>query len=149
MIKLDNVSKYYYSSNAVVPALKKIELEFNIGEFVAITGESGSGKTTLLNIISGLDSYDDGEMYYNGEPTSHFDALDWEEYRKNKIGFVFANNNLIENYRALQNVESSLLIQGIDVHQAKRTALDLLEKVGMSSFAGQKVAQLSSGQRQD
>jgi len=149
MIKLENVSKYYYSSNAVVPALKKIELEFNIGEFVAITGESGSGKTTLLNIISGLDSYDDGEMYYNGEPTSHFDALDWEEYRKNKIGFVFANNNLIENYRALQNVESSLLIQGIDVHQAKRTALDLLEKVGMSSFAGQKVAQLSSGQRQD
>ena len=58
MIKLDNISKYYYSSNAVVPALKKIQLEFNIGEFVAIIGESGSGKTTLLNIISGVDTYD-------------------------------------------------------------------------------------------
>ena len=148
MIKLDNVSKYYYSSNAVVPALKKIQLEFNIGEFVAIIGESGSGKTTLLNIISGLDSYDDGELYYNSERTSHFDAADWDEYRKNKIGFVFANNNLIENYSALQNVESSLLIQGINIYQAKQTALDLLNKVGMSDFAGQKVAQLSSGQRQ-
>jgi len=148
MIRLDNVSKYYYSSNAVVPALKKIQLEFNIGEFVAIVGESGSGKTTLLNVISGLDSYDDGELYYNGEPTSHFDAKDWEEYRKNKIGFVFANNNLIDNYSALQNVESALLIQGIDVHKAMKTALDLLEKVGMSKFADQKVAQLSSGQRQ-
>jgi len=148
MIKLDNVSKYYYSSNAVVPALKKIQLEFNIGEFVAIIGESGSGKTTLLNIISGLDSYDEGELYYNGESTSHFDAQDWEEYRKNKIGFVFANNNLIDNYSALQNVESSLLIQGIGIHQAKQSALDLLEKVGMREYAEQKVAQLSSGQRQ-
>jgi len=148
MIKLDNISKYYYSSNAVVPALKKIQLEFNIGEFVAIIGESGSGKTTLLNIISGVDTYDDGELYYNGEPTSHFDAKDWEEYRKNKIGFVFANNNLIENYSALQNVESSLLIQGIEVHKARQTALNLLDKVGMSDFSGQKVAKLSSGQRQ-
>ena len=148
MIKLENISKYYYSSNAVVPALKKIQLEFNIGEFVSIIGESGSGKTTLLNIISGLDTYDDGELYYNGKPTSHFDAQDWEEYRKNKIGFVFANNNLIDNYSALQNVESSLLIQGIDVHRAKQMALDILKKVGMGDFTNQKVARLSSGQRQ-
>lgn len=148
MIKLDNVSKYYYSANAVVPALKKIQLEFNIGEFVAITGESGSGKTTLLNVISGLDSYEDGELYYNGKPTSHFGTEDWEEYQKNKIGFVFANNSLIDTYTALQNVESSLLIQGISAHKAKETALDLLKKVGMSNFASQKTAKLSSGQRQ-
>ena len=56
MIKLENISKYYYSSSMVTCALRKINLEFNIGEFVAITGESGSGKTTLLNVISGLDT---------------------------------------------------------------------------------------------
>ena len=55
MLKLENVTKYYYSSSSVTCALRKINLEFNIGEFIAITGESGSGKTTLLNILSGLD----------------------------------------------------------------------------------------------
>ena len=60
MLKLENLSKYYYSSSSVTCALRKINLEFNVGEFIAITGESGSGKTTLLNIISGLDSFEDG-----------------------------------------------------------------------------------------
>jgi ABC-type lipoprotein export system ATPase subunit len=109
-IKLENISKFYYSANAVTQALQKVKLEFRVGEFVAITGESGSGKSTLLNIISGMDTYDDGELYIDGEATSHFDGEDWEEYRKNKMGFVFQNYNLIENYTALYNVESSLLI---------------------------------------
>ena len=75
MLKLVNVSKYYYSSNSVTCALRNINLEFNIGEFVSITGESGSGKTTLLNIISGFDSYEEGEMYFNNKETSYFDIV--------------------------------------------------------------------------
>ena len=72
MIRLKNVSKYYYSKGVVATGFSKINLELNLGEFVAITGESGSGKTTLLNVISGLDTYEDGEMYINGEETSHY-----------------------------------------------------------------------------
>jgi ABC-type lipoprotein export system ATPase subunit len=120
VIKLENISKYYYSANCVVPALRKIILEFQVGEFVVITGESGSGKSTLLNIISGLDSYDEGELFIDGEATSHFDDSDWDEYRKNKIGYVFQNYNLIDNYSALYNVESALLIQGYDNKEARR-----------------------------
>ena len=148
MIKLENVSKYYYSANSVIPALKRIKLEFHIGEFVAITGESGSGKSTLLSIISGLDTYDDGELFIEEEATSHFDDDDWEEYRKNKIGFVFQNYNLIENFTALYNVESSLLIQGLDSKEARKKAKELLNKVGLKAQTKERAAKLSSGQKQ-
>ena len=67
MIKLENVSKYYYSSSSVTCALRKINLEFNLGEFVAITGESGSGKTTLMNMLAGIYYPDEGKIYVNGE----------------------------------------------------------------------------------
>lgn len=148
MIKLENISKYYYSANAVVPALRKIKLEFQVGEFIAITGESGSGKSTLLNIISGLDIYDDGELYIDGQVTSDYDSTDWERYRKNKIGFVFQNHNLIEHYNVLSNVESALLIQGHSVKEAKKVAKELIAKVGLSKQLHQKAAKLSTGQKQ-
>ena len=72
MIRLKNVSKFYYSKGVIATGFTKVNLEFSKGEFVAITGESGSGKSTLLNVISGLDSYEEGEMYINGSETSHY-----------------------------------------------------------------------------
>ncbi|MBR2619266.1 MAG: ATP-binding cassette domain-containing protein, partial [Firmicutes bacterium] len=89
MIKLKNVSKYYYSKGMISSGISRVNLDFNIGEFVIITGESGSGKTTLLNVISGLDSYEEGEMYINGVETSHYIESDFEEYRKKYIGNIF------------------------------------------------------------
>ena len=75
MIKLVNVSKYYNSNNVVALGLRKVNLELHRNEFVAIVGESGSGKTTLLNVISGIDSYEDGEIYVNGQETSYISKL--------------------------------------------------------------------------
>ena len=83
MLKLENVSKIYYTNGIVATGISKVNLELNIGEFVVITGESGSGKSTLLNVISGIDSYEEGEMYINGKETSHYTEKDFEEYRKN------------------------------------------------------------------
>jgi ABC-type lipoprotein export system ATPase subunit len=148
MIRLENISKYYYAANAVAPALRRINLEFHTGEFVAITGESGSGKSTLLNIISGMETYDDGELYVEGQETSYYDEHDWEEYRKNKIGFVFQNYNLIDNYSSLYNVESALLIQGYGNQEAARHARQLLERVGLGNKIHQRASSLSSGQKQ-
>ena len=99
MLKLENLSKYYYSSSSVTCALRRINLEFNVGEFIAITGESGSGKTTLLNIISGLDSYEEGELYYNGKKTSYFDDSDWEQYRKEQIAFMEKYDDSVRIFR--------------------------------------------------
>ena len=82
MLKLKNVSKFYYNKGVIANGFNKVNISFDIGEFVVITGESGSGKSTLLNVISGLDSYEEGEMYINGEETSHYGENDFEEYRK-------------------------------------------------------------------
>ncbi len=148
MLKLENISKYYYASNSVVPALRKINLEFALGEFVVITGESGSGKSTILNIISGLDTYDEGEMWIKEEATSHFDDDDWEEYRKNKISYVFQNYKLIENYSAIYNIESVLLIQGYELQEARKRAKELLGKVGLKGLENHRTSKLSAGQKQ-
>ena len=148
MIRLENLSKYYYGNNSVALGLRKINLEFHKGEFVAITGESGSGKTTLLSTISGLLPYEEGEMYFNGNATSYYDEQDWEEYRKNHIAFVFQNYNLIDAYTALENVMTSLLIQGESVAYAKEKSMELLETVGIAQYAGHRATELSSGQKQ-
>ena len=112
MLKLKKVSKFYYSKGMVATGFTKISLDFKIGEFIAITGESGSGKSTLLNVISGLDSYEEGEMYINGLETSHYTEKDYEVYRKKYIGNIFQNFNLIASYTVYQNVELVLLING-------------------------------------
>ena len=148
MIRLENLSKYYYGNNSVALGLRKINLEFHKGEFVAITGESGSGKTTLLSTISGLIPYEEGEMYFNGNATSYYDEQDWEEYRKNHIAFVFQNYNLIDTYTALENVMTSFLIQGESVSYAKEKSMELLELVGIAQYASHRATELSSGQKQ-
>lgn len=148
MLRLENISKYYYSSTNVTCALRKINLEFNIGEFVAITGESGSGKTTLLNVISGLDTYEDGEMYYGDKTTSYFDDEDWENYRKNEIAFIFQNYNLIDSFTVLENVAVAYIIDGYSYKEAKRKAKEVLKLVGLEKDYRKKAIKLSGGQKQ-
>ena len=147
-IKLQNISKYYYSETAVTQALQGINLEFRMGEFVAITGESGSGKSTLLRIISGMDTFDDGELYVDGQPTFQYDEDDWEEYRRTKIGFVFQDYSLIGHYTAKENIVSALLIMGVPEKEAGDKAIHYLERVGLSVQRDQRASKLSSGQKQ-
>jgi len=148
MLKLKKVSKFYYSKGVVATGFNKISLDFNIGEFVAITGESGSGKSTLLNVISGLDSYEEGEMYINGEETSHYTEKDYEIYRKKYIGNIFQNFNLITSYTVYQNVELVLLINGYKRKDVKQKVLDIIKEVGLSKYKNTKVSKLSGGQKQ-
>lgn len=148
MIKLINVSKYYKTEAGVSVGLVKANLEFNVGEFVAVVGESGSGKTTLLNVISGLDTYEDGEMYIFDEPTSHFEIEDLEKYCSTYVGFVFQNYNIIDSYTVLQNITVALELQGYPRNQIKSRALELIKRVGLTHRKNHKAAKLSGGEKQ-
>lgn len=148
VIKLENVSKYYKSAETVSVGMQKVNLDFKMGEFVGVTGESGSGKSTLLNVISGLDSYEEGEFYLFGEETSHYIISDWERYRSAYVGFVFQNYNIIDSYTVLQNVLLALEVQGYDPKLKKQRALELIEKVGLSTHVNHKASKLSGGQKQ-
>lgn len=147
-IELQNVAKYYYSDTAVTQALRKVNLQFRMGEFVAITGESGSGKSTLLKVISGMEPFDDGELYVDGEPTFQYDEDDWEEHRRHRIGFVFQDYRLIGHYSAKENIVSALLIMGMPRSQAEEKAVAYLERVGLAGQCNQRASKLSSGQKQ-
>ena len=147
-IQLEGISKSYYAKTAVTQALRKVSLTFRMGEFVAITGESGSGKSTLLNIIGGMDSFDDGEMYVDGQPTFQYDEEDWEDYRRNKIGYVFQDYSLIGHYTVLDNMMSGLLVMGIDAKDAQKRAKHYLKLVGLEGYELHKATELSSGQKQ-
>ena len=148
MLKLEKVSKFYSGNGVVSTGFSKVDLNFKIGEFVAITGESGSGKSTLLNVISGLDSYEEGEMYVLGQPTSGFSKEDLEEYRKKYIGSIFQTFNLINSYSVYQNVELVLLLSGHEKKDVSEKVNEIIEKVGLSEYKNTKASKLSGGQKQ-
>lgn len=148
MLRLERVSKFYSANGLVSAGFSKVDLEFDMGEFVAITGESGSGKSTLLNVISGLDSYEEGEMYIMNEPTSGYAKEDLEAYRKRYIGSIFQTFNLINSYTVYQNVELVLLLSGYDKAEIPEKVRDIIAKVGLSEYERTKAAKLSGGQKQ-
>lgn len=148
MIKLKDVSKYYYNKGLITAGITKINAEFNIGEFIVITGESGSGKSTLLNVISGLDTYEDGEMYIEGKETSHYGEEDFEEYRKKYISNIFQNFNLVGSYTIYQNIELVMLINGYTKREAKPKILKLINEVELTKYKNTRVSKLSGGQKQ-
>lgn len=147
LLTLKDIGKIYASEGAVAVGIRGVNLSFESGEFVAITGKSGSGKSTLLNVISGMDTYEEGELYIEGQPTSHYQQADWEEYRSRYISFIFQDYNIIESFTVLQNVELALMhIE--DVKERRKRAMELIHRVGLESHIRQKGSKLSGGQKQ-
>lgn len=148
MIELQNVSKFYTTNGVVSSGLHNISLKLSKNEIVAITGESGSGKSTLLNVITKMDTFDEGEYYYKGNETSYFNIDDMDQFRKNKIGFIFQNYNIIDSYTVLENVMLPMILNGINKKDAKLRALELIEKVGLINRKFHRGTKLSGGEKQ-
>lgn len=147
LITLKDVGKIYVSEGNVSVGIRGVNLSFDKGEFVAVTGKSGSGKSTLLNVISGMDSYEEGELFIEGQPTSHYLQPEWEAYREKYVSFIFQDYNIIESFTVLQNVELALMHID-DKRERRRRALDLIGRVGLTSQLRQKGSKLSGGQKQ-
>lgn len=149
ILELKQISKSFkIDKNTTFTALRSLDLSFDKGEFVSILGPSGCGKSTLLNLIAGLDVPTSGELIIDGKSTMDYKSNDWDVYRKNNIGFVFQQFNLIEHLSALENVEIVMTLIGLSKKQRTKRALELLDQVGIKDFAEHLPGQLSGGQKQ-
>lgn len=147
LISLRDIGKIYVSEGSVAVGIRGVNLDLDIGEFVAVTGKSGSGKTTLLNVLSGIDTYEEGQLYIEGEETAHYSQKDWELYRQKYISFVFQEYNIIDSFTVLENIELALM--HIDSpKERKKRALELIDRVGLTKFKHHKGSKLSGGQKQ-
>ena len=148
LLRLEDLTKYYTSAGGVGLGLHKVNLSFNLGEFVVITGSSGSGKTTLLNVITGMDTYEEGSIFVDGEDTTYFGASDYEKFRREYVSFIFQNYNLVDSFTAYQNVELALIARGIPASERKQQVIEMLTKVGLSKRIYHRVTKLSGGEKQ-
>ena len=148
LLTLENVCKYYTSKQSVVMGLTNINISFNRGEFVAITGESGSGKSTLAHVLGGILPYESGELLFEGRPTSHFDGTDYENYRRDHISFISQNYDILPGTSVLENVVSALRLSGLTKEDALWRAEEILQEVELWQLRRRRAAKLSSGQKQ-
>lgn len=148
VIELKQLSKTYNSETIPVKAVDRVDLQIQEGEFTAIVGASGSGKTTLLNLIGGIDVPTSGEVWIDGKLTNDMSEKEITRFRRDHIGFVFQNFNLLPVLTAKENTEFILEMQGVDVKARSNRVLELLKSVGLSDKAHSRPATLSGGQQQ-
>jgi ABC-type lipoprotein export system ATPase subunit len=148
IIQARKVKKIYRNGHLRVEALHDISMEIGQGEMVAIMGPSGCGKTTLLNCLSGLDSIDEGDVLIQGENLRDLSDRERTVYRAQHMGFIFQDFNLLPVLSAVENVELPLLVAGMPGRKARKRALEMLDRVGLSDRARHQPAELSGGQRQ-
>jgi putative ABC transport system ATP-binding protein len=148
-IVLEQLSKVYAEGESEeVRAVNGIDLAIEKGEFVAIVGPSGSGKSTLLNLIGGLDTPTEGHVYIDGVDTLGLDDKKLTRIRREKVGFVFQEFNLLPVLNALENVMLPLRYLKVGTREREQRAADALEQVGLSKRAKNRPSQLSGGERQ-
>jgi len=148
IIAAQTVHKRFRTGKVEVHALRGVDLDVAAGEMVAVMGPSGCGKTTLLNCLSGLDEFDEGEVYIEGESLRTMNDRKRTRYRARRMGFVFQTFNLLPVITAVENVELPLLVSGVRPGEARRRAAQVLEQVGLADRMNHRPAELSGGQRQ-
>ncbi|MCB1381478.1 MAG: ABC transporter ATP-binding protein [Notoacmeibacter sp.] len=148
LISLRGVTRTYGEGDAMVHALRGVDLDIAEGELVAIMGPSGSGKSTTMNIIGCLDTPSAGTYHFSGADISGFDRHQRALLRRNYLGFVFQRYNLLARTAAVEQVELPLVYKGMPRAERRRRALEMLDKVGLAKRATREPSQMSGGEQQ-
>ena len=148
LIRLQNVSKVFYTDEVETHALDGVTLDVHPGEYVAISGPSGCGKSTLLSILGLLDSPTAGDYTLNGRPVAQLSQSDRARTRNREIGFIFQSFNLIGDLTVFENVELPLTYRGMKAAERRERVNEALDKVEMAHRAKHLPSQLSGGQQQ-
>ena len=148
IISAENIWKTYSTGEAEVAALKGVDLRVERGDMIAIMGPSGCGKTTLLNCLSGIDDIDSGSVIIDDIVLHKLEDDDRSDFRAKNMGFVFQLYNLLPVLNAVENIELTLLISGVNAKEARSRSMEILETVKLTDRAKHLPAELSGGQRQ-
>ena len=147
-IQTIGVGRVYQTGGHTVDALKQIDLSIPVGRFVALKGKSGSGKTTLLNCIGGLDTPTHGEVLIHGQDISRLPEAGRIKWRQKEVGFIFQAFGLLPTLSVYENIELMLRIAGVPRRERRGRTEEVIGRVGLGQWQGQRPYEMSGGQQQ-
>ena len=148
ILKIKNVEKYYGNRSSLTKAIDNISFSVSKGEFVAIMGASGSGKTTLLNVISTIDKVSAGHIFVDGIDVTKLKGNDLNKFRREDLGFIFQDFNLLDTLTAYENIALALSIQNVKPGEIERRIKKVSEDLGIKDVLKKYPYQMSGGQKQ-
>lgn len=148
ILKAMNVEKYYGNKGSITKALDNISFSVNQGEFVGIMGASGSGKTTLLNCISTIDTVTSGHIYIRDKDITEMKSRHLARFRREELGFVFQDFNLLDTLTGFENIILPLSISGVNHREAAKRVEDVAKKLDITDVLSKYPYEMSGGQRQ-
>ncbi len=148
ILKVDKIEKYYGSRSSLTKAIDNLSFEVEKGEFVAIMGASGRGKTTLLNVISTIDKVTSGHIYVGGEDITKLKGNQLNKFRREELGFIFQDFNLLDTLTAYENIALALSIQNVSASEIDRKIKKVAEELDIKEVLKKYPYQMSGGQKQ-
>ena len=148
ILKVDKIEKYYGSRSSLTKAIDNLSFEVDKGEFVAIMGASGSGKTTLLNVISTIDRVTSGHIYVGGEDITKLKGNQLNKFRREELGFIFQDFNLLDTLTAYENIALALSIQNANVSEIEEKIKKVADELDIKDILKKYPYQMSGGQKQ-
>ena len=148
VLEVKNIEKYYGNRSNLTKAIDNISFDVEKGEFVGIMGASGSGKSTLLNVISTIDKVTAGKIIVNGEEITKLRGNKLNKFRREELGFIFQDFNLLDTLTAYENIALALTIQRVNPREIDKRVKELAEKLGIKDILKKYPYQVSGGQKQ-
>ena len=148
ILKVDKIEKYYGSRSSLTKAIDNLSFEVNKGEFVAIMGASGSGKTTLLNVISTIDKVTSGHIYVGEEDITKLKGNQLNKFRREELGFIFQDFNLLDTLTAYENIALALSIQNTNASEIENKIKKVADELDIKDILKKYPYQMSGGQKQ-